>query len=331
MPATDIAAPVPVTPADLGALRRHPGALTALGLIVQQARREGRDRVPPSARFARGLLAGYAVARSWAEAQIGPDGVAALVGVGAMTETPDEVALGFCVVFLREIAVAYPHRQPADHEAVYVGTEAPWLIRLAWDVGPVPNGDGAVSGGAMADLATGTGVIAAAMSARYRTVIATDLTPRTVDCAALTLALNRAAGRTSLAVCADVADGLRHGAFDLVVGNPPWVPDRGPTGSRFLYAGGGRTGMELPARFISQTTELLAPGGVGVLAVLDSRWEDGSRPLAAEIDALGGRGFHVDVRPAPETAWSTVDESELVSSVPGCVGGTLVALVIRRA
>ena len=70
------------------------------------------------------------------------------------------------------------------------------------------------------DVGTGTGVLAAVLAQRGLRVIATDLDPRALACAADNLARLKLAGRVTL----QQADLFPPGRAGLVVCNPPWVP-----------------------------------------------------------------------------------------------------------
>lgn len=317
--------PVP----DIGRLRRSPDAYAALRWLVGQLRSLPRPAgehvfgVDARADLLWRLVSCHAVARAEAEAVVGSDRLEALRRVHALSVFDEAVIASLAVVFLHRLAVAYPAVQRGSPEPVYIGTEAPWLIKLAYRHGP--------GAGTAADLATGTGVVAAALSARYERVAATDLSLEAVECAALTLALNRANAVTG-AVVADAALGLRPGSFDLVAANPPWVPwpssKEPPRRAHFSY--GGPTGMEIPARFIEQSATLLRPGGVAVILVSDTTWEDGRRPLDEQTALLEAQGFEVEVEPPHPSTWTEESEEELLSSTPGCVDGRLVGLVFRR-
>ena len=320
---------IEVYPVQLGRISRDPEAFAALRSIVRELRLAGlatgtriensESPLPPLLRLSRGSE----LTLEEAKLSLGDHRLVALKNVGALTIDDDLVVPGFAIRFAMGVAVIVPIHQVDDADMVYIGVEAPWLMRLAWRVGP--------PGGIAADLATGTGILAAVLSARYERVVACDLLVAAVECADLTLALNRTELSSTVACVADVAGGLRPGVFDLVVANPPWVPAWiDPTDTNYVYADGGSTGMELPARFLSEAADLLAPGGVAVILVCDTRWRDGSRPLDDQIRLLEARGMEVTIEPAPASAWSTADTEYLLTRRPDCVDGQLVAVVFRR-
>ncbi|KUJ33784.1 class I SAM-dependent methyltransferase [Streptomyces sp. MI02-2A] len=111
--------------------------------------------------------------------------------------------------------------------------------------------------GAALDLGTGSG-IQALHAARHATrVTATDVNPRALDIAALTLALSGA----------PAAD-LRQGSlfepieddetFDLIVSNPPFVIS---PGARLTYRDGGMGGDDLCRTLVQQSGQRLNGGG----------------------------------------------------------------------
>ena len=146
-----------------------------------------------------------------------------LLRCGAMVAIDEYVLASIGFGWAGPVPVVVPFHQLDDAERVYIGSETPWLTKLAFRHGP--------GGGRAAELAAGTGAVAAAMSALYHDVVAADLLPQAVACAELTLSLNAIPGRSARAVVADVAAGLEPESFDLVVGNPPWVPTQRSTGN----------------------------------------------------------------------------------------------------
>lgn len=120
------------------------------------------------------------------------------------------------------------------------------------------------------DLCAGTGALGRALYERagpFR-LVAADLDPRAVACAAANLA---PIGGTS--VCGDLFDaldpGLR-GRIDLVLSSPPYVPTEAiallPREAREhegrLALDGGPDGLDVLRRLIAQAPDWLAPGGV---------------------------------------------------------------------
>lgn len=314
---------------DAGRLRRDNAAFTAVRALVRELRErswtaEIGPHVPDSpgrpvlVRFARGEI----VDRDQLATAFGCEPLEALERVGAVTVDRELAVFGLSMWFANGVVVVVPRAQDTDRQMVYIGREAPWLIRVAWRVGP--------PSGTAADLATGTGVVAAVLSARYERVVAADISPVAVECAALTLALNESPLSQTRACIADIAAGLAPGRFDLVVANPPWVPSYDETlSANYLYADGGPTGMELPARFIEQARDLLNPSGVGVIAVCDTTWSDGRRPLDEQVALLEGGGFEATIEPAPPHIWEPRFEQALLAARPDCRAGRLVALVFR--
>jgi len=319
---------VSVPPIDVGRVLRSPPALSALRWLVSQ-RRAAASNVPEASTTAAvtaldTFVSGKHAPAGAVERSMGTGRLQALLDVDAASIRADRAIPGLALKFLRGLAVAVPVLQLEDGQEVYFGTEGPWLIEMAWRLGP-PNGTAA-------DLATGTGIVAAALSARYERVVATDVSLPAVQTAALTLALNRSPVSHTTACVSDVCAGLRPHSYDLVVANPPWVPDL-PSNTdeqRVLYAHGGPTGMELPSRFVRHGADLLTPGGTAIIIVNDTTWEDGRRPLNNEIDYLRSLGFEVSIDKAPEFAWGPKEEQDTIDSIEGCVAAQLVGLVFSR-
>ncbi|SOD63181.1 Methyltransferase small domain-containing protein [Streptomyces zhaozhouensis] len=121
------------------------------------------------------------------------------------------------------------------------------------------------------DLGTGSGVQALHLTRHAEQVTATDLNPRALRVAALTLALSlgTGAGRGPQEAPGGVA--LRRGSlfepvaddppFDLIVSNPPFVISPAAPGSGLTYRDGGLPGDALCRTLVSSAGERLAPGG----------------------------------------------------------------------
>ncbi|XTP08345.1 methyltransferase [Streptomyces albus subsp. chlorinus] len=107
------------------------------------------------------------------------------------------------------------------------------------------------------DLGTGSGVQALHASRFATHVTATDLNPRALRFARLTLALSGAAEP-------DVREGslfepvAGEEPFDLIVSNPPFVIS---PGARLTYRDGGMAGDDLCRTLVQQAARHLAPGG----------------------------------------------------------------------
>lgn len=111
------------------------------------------------------------------------------------------------------------------------------------------------------DLGTGSGIQALHLAARGAEVTATDVNPRALRTAALTLALSgQPPARTAEgSLFEPVADDE---PYDLIVSNPPFVisPNSGE-GTRLAYRDGGMAGDELCRSLVRGAADRLAPGG----------------------------------------------------------------------
>jgi len=242
-------------------------------------------------------------------------------GLLELTADGAEVAARVRLLTSPDFVVAAPdtgHRS----DLVYVGPDTSVLVEAALRL--APSGERAV------DLGTGAGLVAAALSPRYRCVVATDIVQRATEVAGWTLMLNdRPPGHVWLTVQADVTRGLRKRSFDLVVANTPWVPaSPDPDAPARVYADGGRDGIELPARFLMEGAALLRPGGLAVMLALHAVRADGRRPLLERCGVLERDGFTVAV--LPTTLNTTYDElsPKVLTRCPDLVEVVHVAVVV---
>jgi release factor glutamine methyltransferase len=148
------------------------------------------------------------------------------------------------------------------------------------------------------DLCAGSAELALVIAANVATaqVVAVDASPEALACAELNATCRVAAGDQPIRILAGdvrsptLLSELR-GAVDLLIANPPYVPDGAELPTEWaehhprmsLY--GGATGYELHAAVIQRARELLSPGG---RLVLEHGDEQGPQ-IACEL--LRGGGF----------------------------------------
>ncbi|MGA0118701.1 MAG: peptide chain release factor N(5)-glutamine methyltransferase [Candidatus Nanopelagicaceae bacterium] len=145
------------------------------------------------------------------------------------------------------------------------------------------------------DLGAGSGAIAISIAAEARTrgmaiqVVAVENQPE----ALVWLERNIAKHDVDVRVLkSDVSTALEGIKCDVVVANPPYIPDGSPLPKEVLSHEpatalfGGIAGLETPAKFIESATRILKPGGFLLLEHHESQ----SEPLAA---LLAGDYFEV--------------------------------------
>lgn len=155
--------------------------------------------------------------------------------------------------------------------------------------------------GSALDLGTGCGIQAMHASRHARRVVATDISGRALELAALNLELNGIRGvelrRGSLF---EPVAGER---FDHIVSNPPFViTPRAEGVPAYEYRDGGMVGDALVAAFVERCGEHLEPGGV---AQLLGNWE-----YRAGEDGLDRVRAWVDASPVPLDAWVIERDTE---------------------
>ncbi len=156
-----------------------------------------------------------------------------------------------------------------------------------------------VAGKRALDVGTGTGVLALVLARAGASVVATDVEPRAVLCA------RENVERLGLGARVEVraADLFPDGEADLVVSNPPWLPDEARTPlERAVYDPGGR----LLERLVLGLPAHLAAGGEAWVVLSDLAELLGLRPTG-HVAALAARaGLSVadtlEARPAHRRA-----------------------------
>jgi len=125
--------------------------------------------------------------------------------------------------------------------------------------------------GSVLDLGTGCGIQGLHLDADR--LVATDLNPRALDLARISLGLSEVAAELRLgSLYEPVADER----FDLIVTNPPYVISP-PRPGRLIYRDGGFAGDDLMREVVTGAAAHLNPGGVLVVlgnwAITDRPWE----------------------------------------------------------
>ncbi len=127
--------------------------------------------------------------------------------------------------------------------------------------------------GSALDLGTGCGIQALHLDADR--IVATDLNPRALELARVSLGLSGVAADLRLGSLYEPVAGQR---FDLIVTNPPYVMAP-PARSRLVYREGAFSGDELVRRVVTEGAARLADDGVLVVlgnwaVTAGQRWED---------------------------------------------------------
>lgn len=139
------------------------------------------------------------------------------------------------------------------------------------------------------DIGTGSGVLAAVLARRGLQVIATDMAPRALACAAENI--ERLGLREQVRIVE--ADLFPDGRAPLVVCNPPWLPGQ-PT-SPVEYAVYDPESRVLRG-FLGALAEHLSPGGEGWLIISDLAEHLGLRAPGELEGWIAGAGLRVAAR-----------------------------------
>jgi methylase of polypeptide subunit release factors len=128
------------------------------------------------------------------------------------------------------------------------------------------------------DVGTGCGIQALHLSGHSEHVIATDLSPRALNLAATTAALNELSWDLRQGSLLDPVIGEE---YELIVSNPPFIvgPGFAPGADGFRYRDSGMAGDAVCAELIRGIPRHLAPGGSAQLLAnwqigLDEAWTD---------------------------------------------------------
>jgi HemK-related putative methylase len=152
---------------------------------------------------------------------------------------------------------------------------AAWLSRLD------------LKGNAVADIGTGSGLLALVAARAGAGVVAGDISPAAVECARANVARNRLSHQIAVAQ-SDVWDAVPDAAtFDLVVTNPPFHPRAIESVADHAFASGDRHAFV--SRLAAGLRARLARGGS--LLMIHSSDED----FAPVGRLLADHGFHGDV------------------------------------
>lgn len=173
------------------------------------------------------------------------------------------------------------------HHGVYAPVRGEYVELVAAAAAEWP-----VGGKRAFDVGTGTGVLAFVLARSGASVVATDVEPAAVACARENAERLGLAGRVQVVR----ADLFPPGRADLVVSNPPWLPDEARTPlERAVYDPGGA----FLERLVLALPERLEPGGEAWIVLSDLAELLGVRP-AGHVEALAARaGLRVaDVRSA---------------------------------
>ena len=155
------------------------------------------------------------------------------------------------------------------------------------------------------DIGSGTGVLAALLAQRgVARIVATDMDPRALACAAENLARLGLAG----SVEPIAADLFPAGRAQLIVCNPPWLPGRaGSSLERAVYDPDSRMLMG----FIGGLADHLEAGGEGWLILSDLAEHLGLRTRVELLAAVAAGGLKVtgrmDARPSHPRATDSSD------------------------
>jgi release factor glutamine methyltransferase len=159
------------------------------------------------------------------------------------------------------------------------------------------------------DVGTGSGCLAVTLALELRAVdvLATDISERALAVAQRNAVRLNAVNRVHL-VCTSLLEGIARG-IDLIVSNPPYVPDRYRSGlssevrdyepAEAVF--GGRDGFEVIRALLEQSADRLAPTG-WLLMEFGAGQDDEVRTIVAEYPQLMVHAIRDDLQGIPRMA-----------------------------
>jgi methylase of polypeptide subunit release factors len=147
-----------------------------------------------------------------------------------------------------------------------------------------------LAGRTVFDVGTGTGVLACVLARRGACrVVATDADERAVACARDNVS-RLALGAVVDVRKVDAGDPFPPGSADILVCNPPWIPEAAATGlDHAVFDPGGR----LLRGFVEGVPDHLEPGGQAWLVLSDLAERLGLRPRRFLADTVASAGLVV--------------------------------------
>lgn len=118
------------------------------------------------------------------------------------------------------------------------------------------------SGKKALEVGIGSGVVTEALSKNFEVVVGTDLHIKSIEYAKHRLS------KHTLAICCNMSDPLRS-TFDLIVSNPPYLPNFSADFGYDIATDGGPTSIEWSIRFLEASLSLLEYKGY-ILILLPS-------------------------------------------------------------
>lgn len=115
--------------------------------------------------------------------------------------------------------------------------------------------------GRVLDLGTGTGIQGITAALKGCQVVFADINPIALRCAQGNAWLNNITGAF---IVSDLFSEIR-GKFDMIIFNPPYLPDDPENKTKDIALDGGIDGRALIDRFIAEYKQLLKPGGIALL------------------------------------------------------------------
>jgi HemK-related putative methylase len=146
------------------------------------------------------------------------------------------------------------------------------------------------------DIGTGSGILALAAAQAGAKVDAVDINPRALSFAKVNATHNAVANRICFKL-ADVFPEVRS-RFDLIVTNPPFVPN--PLCGRFnLASNGGRLGTQIIERILKGTNRYLADDGLLIMTAVSLQTQE-TPYLVKLAKQILGKDFKVTTYPIYE-------------------------------
>jgi len=227
----------------------------------------------------RAFILGEALPESEWSGLIGPQQVAAWREHGLLRQSGDGLVASFRVIAIGKATMVVDPLDVMFANRVHIGGDSLKMIEFL-------KGQKLPTSGRYLDVGTGAGAILLQLSSGFGEAVAVDINPRAIALAQLNIESNAAAA-TGVYEEDIFTMGERHGSFDLVTWNVPFMFFPESYRNIAVDGYGGEMGIGLTLKFIDVVLpQLLTKGGMAWLLSSAPILEDNQNLLATRLDRI---------------------------------------------